>query len=367
MSRLRIVVLVALAAVVLAVDADAFGVVTEPLPIGATGQSYDYQFKVHGGNPPYTFTVSSGALPPGLSLSSSGRLTGAPQASGSWTFYIEASYRFESNPPLYSQRQFKLTVVAGLSIRNQSLPVATAGVPYHATLAAAGGGTQAWSVREGALPPGLALARTGLITGLPRKTGAFTFTAEVTDDFRVAEKKLALKVVAPPTVAAPSLPAAVVGSPFTATVRVFGGLAPYTWALRDGVRPRGVTISEGTLTGTPLVAGRYSFEVVARDSAGNTATLRLAVAVLPRVKIPVQALEPGVAGRPYRGRIRIRGGAAPLMFELADGGLPPGMTLDAKTGVLAGKPRSEGRYAFAIAVADRTGGTHRRSFVLRVR
>lgn len=367
MSRVRIIALVALAAVVLAVNADAFGVVTEPLPVGATGQPYGYQFKVHGGNPPYTYSVSAGVLPPGLWLSSSGRLIGAPQVPGSWTFYVEASYRYDSNPPLYSQRKFTLDVVVGLSIRNRSLPVATAGVPYKATLAAAGGGTQAWSVNAGALPPGLALARDGLITGSPRKAGAFTFTAEVMDDFRLAEKKLSLKVVKAPTVAAPSLPAAVVGSPFSATVRVVGGLAPYTWAMRNGARPPGVTISRGSLTGTPLVAGRYSFEVIARDAVGNTAALRLALGVLPRVKILVQALEPGVAGRPYRGRIRVRGGAAPLTFELADGDLAPGMTLNTNTGALAGNPSSEGRYAFAIAVADRTGSTHRRTFVLRVR
>ena len=367
MSRVRIVVLAAVAAVVLAVDADAFGVVLEPLPVGATGQSYDYQFRVHGGNPPYTFTVSSGKLPPGLSLSTSGSLTGAPTAAGSWTFYVEASYRYASNPPLYSQRRFTLDVVVGLTIRNRSLHVATAGVPYKAKLAAAGGGVQEWSVSDGALPPGLSLARSGLITGVPAHTGAFTFTAKVTDDFRVAEQELSLRVVSAPTIAAPSLPAAVVGSPFTAKVRVLGGLAPYTWALQNGARPHGVTISKGTLTGTPLVAGRYSFEVVARDAAGNTATLSLAVVVLSRLKIPLQALEPGVAGKPYRGRILTRGGAAPLTFQLADGDLPPGLTLNVKSGVFTGKPRAEGRYAFVIAVADRTGGTHRRSFVLRVR
>lgn len=367
MSRFRIVGLVALAAFALAGDAGAFGVVLEPLPIAFTGQAYDYQFKVHGGNPPYTYSVQPNVLPPGLSLSPSGQLAGVPLESGSWRFYVEGSYTYRSSPPRYSQREFTLNVVAGLSIRNRSLPVATRSMAYQARLTAGGGGTPAWSIGQGSLPPGLSLAENGLISGLPTSAGAFSFTAIVTDDARVARKSFSLKVVAAPVIALPSLPPAVVGAPFRARARIAGGLAPYTWAARHGALPPGVRIAGGALRGTPTAAGRYVVDIVAKDAAGNTATTRLALVVRPRLKLPVQALAPGESGRLYAAKIRAHGGATPLRFRLADGAFPAGLTLDAKTGALSGMPRERGRYVFAVAVADVLGETFRRSFVLRIR
>lgn len=367
MPRLRLVALVALTAVALAGDASAFGVVLEPLPVGATGQLYDYQFRVNGGNPPYTFTVKPDVLPPGLSLSPSGRLTGFPLVSGSWRFYVEGSYTWETSPPRFSQRQFTLDVVVGLSILSRSLPVAIRSAAYRTRLVAAGGGKQTWSISRGALPPGLSLTSGGLVSGYPIRAGIFTFTAMVTDDPRANAKRLSLQVVPAPAVTVAPLPPAVVGSPFSARVRGVGGLPPYAWSLRDGVRPPGITISSGTLHGTPTAAGRYVVDVVARDAVGNIASSRVHIVVMPRLRIPAQALVTGHAERPYRARVVTRGGAAPLTFRVADGELPAGMTLHARTGVLAGNPRDGGRYTFTIAVADRVGGTHRRSFVLSVR
>jgi hypothetical protein len=358
---------VALTALVLAGAAGAFGVVLEPLPIGTSGQPYEYQFKVHGGNPPYTFSVEPDVLPPGLSLSIGGRLAGVPQVSGSWTFYVEGSYTYHSDPPRYSQRRFTLDVIAGLSIKTRSLPVATRSSSYKARLTAAGGGTQIWSIVEGRLAPGLSLAQGGLITGSPTSAGAFTFTASVTDAARMTEKTFTLRVVAAPTLAVPSPPAAAVGSPFTTAVRVVGGLAPYAWALRSGVLPRGLTLSKGTVSGTPTVAGRYSVDVVVRDAVGNTATTRLPLVVMPRLRLPAQALAPGIVGRSYAGRIQARGGVAPLRFRLVEGELPAGIALDQETGALAGKPRGRGRHVFAIGVVDRLGGAHQRVFSLRIR
>jgi large repetitive protein len=366
---LRVVSVVALCACALALagDAGAFGVVPETLPVGLTGQSYGYQFKVHGGNPPYTYSVQPDVLPPGLSLSPSGWLTGVPLVAGSWKFYVEGSYTYDSSPPRFSQREFTLDVIAGLSIPNRSLPVATRSAAYRAKLTAKGGGTPAWSISHGSLPPGVSLSPGGLISGLPTRAGIFTFTARVADDVRVASKRFSLKVVAAPVLVIPLLPPAVVGSPFEATIRVVGGLAPFTWALRGRLVPRGVTISNGALRGTPVASGGYLVDIVVKDAAGNVSTAPLRLVVMARLTIAVQALETGEAGSPYSDRIQTRGGAAPLRFRLAEGALPAGLTLDATTGVIAGKPRERGSHVFAVAVVDRIGGTYRRAFVLRIR
>lgn len=367
MRAIRTLVLLVTLAAVLAVDAAAFGVVQEPLPTGVVGQAYSYQFKVNGGNPPYTYTVSSGGLPPGLTLGSSGLLTGTPTQSGSWSFYIEASYQFGGSPPVYSQRQFTLNVIIGLAVQNTSLPNGTRGVAYSAQLTASGGGTQTWSVTAGALPTGLALASSGAITGVPTTIGTSSFTAKVTDGTRTATKALTISVFEPLVASAPAQPPAVVGSEFTLALQASGGTQPYTWAIKEGAWPKGLTFVNGVIGGKPRIAGSYALVASVTDAGGTTTLLPLTIVVKPRLKIPVQTLDAAVLGRVYREKIVTKGGASPLAFELDFGGLPPGLKLNAKTGAIVGKPKLKGRYGFVVVVVDQLGNTHRRAFVIRVR
>jgi hypothetical protein len=69
-----------------------------------------------------------------------------------------------------------------LIITTQSLPAATVGVPYNATLTAAGGiPPYTWTIISGALPPGLSLSSAGVISGTPTSAGTFNFTVQVID------------------------------------------------------------------------------------------------------------------------------------------------------------------------------------------
>lgn len=370
MRRIRIAVVLALtvlAASLLAAGAQAFGIVQEPLPTGYVGQAYSYQVKVNGGNPPYEFTVKSGGLPPGISLSKEGLISGKPTQGGSWKFYIEGSYQFGSNPRVYSQRQFTLNVIVGLAIEQQSLPTMLQGVAFSRQLTATGGGTQTWSIVSGAAPTGLTLSSTGLLSGTPTAVGRFTFTVRVTDGTRKAEQAYTVDVIQALTVTAPGeLPPAVVGSAFNLTLTATGGRAPYTWSIKDGAWPRGLTFANGVISGKPRVAGAYAFNVLVTDLLNNQVTLPISLVVQPRLKIPAQTLRAGKVGRAYAGKILTRGGAAPLFFELDGGELPAGMRLNAKTGALVGKPRTAGRFSFVVRVTDEVGGTHSRRLTLRV-
>lgn len=58
------------------------------LPDSAPGATYDQTVTASGGTAPYTYAVTSGALPDGLTLSPGGALSGTPTASGSFTFTI---------------------------------------------------------------------------------------------------------------------------------------------------------------------------------------------------------------------------------------------------------------------------------------
>jgi hypothetical protein len=87
------------------------------VPSGVVGSPYGHQFKGDGGcGPalPYQFRILSGQLPPGLSLSTSGLVSGTPAEPGSWSFWLELS---DQDPPSQSwcipkqsQREFTIQI-----------------------------------------------------------------------------------------------------------------------------------------------------------------------------------------------------------------------------------------------------------------
>lgn len=86
-----------------------------------------------------------------------------------------------------------------------------------------------------------------------------------------------------PQVLTASLPSAVAGTPYSATLAGSGGTPPYTWSLGSGTLPDGLTLSsDGTISGTPTTAATSDFTVQLTDSAmpsGLTATQQLSITV----------------------------------------------------------------------------------------
>ncbi|HKY09743.1 MAG TPA: Ig domain-containing protein, partial [Candidatus Binatia bacterium] len=67
-------------------------VATRRLKAGRVGTPYDGALKVKGGAGPYTWSLISGNLPPGLAVdSAAGRITGLPASSGSHDFVVRAT------------------------------------------------------------------------------------------------------------------------------------------------------------------------------------------------------------------------------------------------------------------------------------
>ena len=64
---------------------------TTTVPNGVVGTPYSSTVSAVGGTPPYSWSVVSGSLPPGLALSSTGTISGTPTAAGSFTFTVEAT------------------------------------------------------------------------------------------------------------------------------------------------------------------------------------------------------------------------------------------------------------------------------------
>jgi hypothetical protein len=151
-------------------------------PAGTTGEIYtSFAFTVaSGGTAPFTW-VESGSLPPGLSLSANGQLSGTPTTVGSFT--ITVTVTDSSNPPLKDSVPFNLEIEPlPPSINAASPPTGTAGTAYPAFQFTAGGGLLplVWS-ETGELPAGLELSAAGVLSGTPQQYGEFPITLSVKD------------------------------------------------------------------------------------------------------------------------------------------------------------------------------------------
>jgi hypothetical protein len=152
---------------------------TTALANGTTGIAYVGSLVGGGGTPPYTFSLVSGALPAGLTLSSSGAISGTPQAAGTSSFVA----RLVDNSQDAVEQTFNLTIEAApLNITSATLPAAHVSVAYDVQLEATGGEPPyTWNLQIGALPPGFTISSSGRLTGTPTATGTFSFRVRVVD------------------------------------------------------------------------------------------------------------------------------------------------------------------------------------------
>ncbi len=81
---------------------------------GAVGTAYSQTLTASGGQAPYTFstTAASGALPAGLSLNSSGAITGTPTASGTFTFTVRGTDSSTAAHASFNSATLSLIIVA---------------------------------------------------------------------------------------------------------------------------------------------------------------------------------------------------------------------------------------------------------------
>jgi hypothetical protein len=117
-------------------------------------------------------------LPPGLALSSAGRISGIPQAAGQFAFSIRVS----DGSGRSATASFAVTTVNALRVLTTTLPEVKAGSAYGATLQATGGTSPyLWTVVEGRLPTGLTLSSGGVVTGTPSGGSPTTVVVAATD------------------------------------------------------------------------------------------------------------------------------------------------------------------------------------------
>lgn len=168
-------------------------------PEGRQGQPYLHALSATGGAAPYQWSLDAGALPPGLSLSSDGLISGTPGSASARTFEVRVVDA--ASPPQSATRSLSLEVKAlstVLAIATTTAADGRVGTPYSQELRAFGG-TQPyqWSVSSGALPPGVTLADTGTVgrlAGTPSMRGTFNVVLRCADTLTSQTQALSLTV-----------------------------------------------------------------------------------------------------------------------------------------------------------------------------
>ncbi len=335
-------------------------ITTTTLAAATAGTVYSATLVVAGGASPYTWTVTSGTLPTGLTLNSAtGAISGTPTgaSSGSITFQVKDAAGNTAN------RAITLTVnpPPPLTITTTTLAGATNGTAYSQTLVATGGVPPYTWTHTGNLPPGLTLSSAGVISGTPTgtTTSTYNFTVTATDSqtptAATKSANLSIVVTQPPlSISTTGLAPGSIGNPYAQTVQAIGGTPPYTWAIIAGALPGGLTLSPstGVISGTPTGSGTFNFTIRATDAAAATASANLSIIVGSALTITTTSLPGGTVGTAYTATLSATGGAQPYTWTITSGNLPAGLTLDSSTGVISGTPTATGTSTFTVTLAD---------------
>ena len=361
---------------VISITAPAAGV----LPGVQAGDSYSQTFTATGGQTPRTFAVTAGALPAGLSLSVQGVLSGMPTVSGTFNFTVTASDGSPAPGPFTAAQAYSLTVSAPtITVSPTSLPAATTAGAYNQTLTATGGiGAHSFAVTSGALPAGLTLDPSGLLSGAPGVSGSFNFTVTATDSLGFTGSRVYALAVDDPvvTVTGPApgaLPGATGGVAYNQTFTAAGGQGAHSFAVVAGALPTGLTLSpDGLLSGTPTASGTFNVSITASDSSPapgpfTSAPMAYSLTVTaPAITVSPTSLPDATTAVNYSEAVVATGGVGGHTYAVTAGAPPTGLTLNAASGVLSGVPIASGAFNFTVTATDSLGFTGTHAYTLTV-
>lgn len=352
------------------VVASEFSIVGQPMPTDLTvGQAFQHAYRTQNGDAPIAFSIASGTLPAGLTMSPAGVVTGTPSraqtARGIVVAATDGAGRVSALPPM------DLDVRDPVAINGNPPPGATFSRSYSARFEIVGGRGPFTFVSSGnALPPGLAYsagwdeerqAHYGVVSGVPNALGSYTgLSASATDAAGRSGTTVPFDIHVIDAFAVEArLPGeATVGTSYQGIVTASDGQQPYVYAVAAGVLPAGLSLDPdtGTVTGTPTATGSSDGIVFSvTDARGRILqTAPAAIAVRTSLSYALSGDAFAIVGEPWSAKASVSGGREPYAFTVVGGALPPGVSFDAD-GNLAGFPAAAGRFVATLRMQDGDG------------
>lgn len=269
-----------------------------------------------------------------------------------------------------------------VSLNSYTLPSGMVNIPYagfnlNSLLSVTGdanyAGTGAtWRVTSGAIPAGISLSSSGMLTGTPTVAGTGSFTLEATYKTKTGTQTYQIAVAALDVLlASATLPSGLAGQVYSgydfkpllsSTAPGFDAYSA-TWDIAAGSLPDGITLNPttGQLAGTPSLAGNYNF-TVRGTYLGAHGAQSYAISVAMNVSLSSAVLPSAFTSVAYsydfKSLLAVTGDASldksQATFSLASGSsLPAGLSFSS-AGVLYGTPTAEGTSSFTVNVTYKT-------------
>ncbi len=343
-------------------------ITTSVLTTATRTVAYNHVLTGEGGLTPYSWSLISGALPPGIGVSAGGVVSGTPTTNGTFTFALLMS---EANG-VGSERTFTIEVTdpvvitnsvpmpAGLILTGYSTPVTTTG----------GAASKRFSISAGDLPPLVAInSSTGLVSNLPLLAGTYNFTVRAVDSAgRVGALAEQITIGGGLTISPATVPNGVLSTPYSVTFSATGAVGSVLWSVSAGALPAGLTLNAGSglLSGTPAGAGSFSFTVQALDSTLLPVTASYSMTVLNVLSIAPATVPNGTAGTAYSQALTASGATGAVSWAVTAGALPAGLSLGAASGIIGGTPTAAGSSAFTVVATDSLTQTGPRAYTMTV-
>ena len=343
-------------------------IITADVPDWTVENDYSFQLEAVGGVGEVVWSDKNNDLDgSGLTLSSSGLLSGTPITTAEYTFIALVT----DDSKQADEQQFTLTINPHIEITTESVPDWTINFPYSYQIVSSGGtGNITWADKNGDLSgKGLTLSADGLLSGTPTFLGSVTFIAIAGDQGGDAvEKQFAFTINQAVLISTISLPEVTCGIAYSYQTEASGGTGTLTWSDKNGVLDgTGLTLSEtGLISGTPPSASTINLMILVTDQIGATRERMLPLTVNPLLVITTDALPDWTAGQTYGQQLEVIGGTGEKTWVDLNSDLEgSGLTLDT-AGLVSGIPSGDGLISFTAKVTDHCGDEEEHQFEFNI-